>query len=43
MADAVLIHDGGHLHARAEFARLRLRGKDRDLRQREIVEDISGM
>ena len=35
----VMIHHGGHLGARAEFAGLGLRGKDGDLRQREIVEN----
>jgi len=29
--DVVMIYDVGHLGARAQFTRLRLRGKDRDL------------
>ena len=34
-----MIYHGGHLGARAEFAGLSLRGKDRDLRQREVIEN----
>ena len=34
-----MIHHGGHLGARAEFAWLGLRGEDRHLRQREVVEN----
>ncbi len=39
VADAMLVHDGAHLHARAEFAGLRLGAKDRNLRGGEIVEN----
>src|SRR6266478_245014 len=34
-----MIYNSCHFRARAEFARLRLRGKDGDLRQRQIIED----
>ena len=35
----MLVHDCGHLDARAELAALRLRAKDADLRGREILEN----
>ena len=39
VTDPVMVYHAGHLGARAEFAGLGLRGEDRHLRQREVVEN----
>ena len=39
VTNAVLVHDRGHLDARSEFAALRLRAKNTDLRSRQIFEN----
>ena len=41
VTDSALVHHIAHLHARAEFARLRSSGEDRHLRLREIIENNS--
>ena len=42
VAQAVVVDHDGHLDARAEFAGLRLRGENRDLRGREVLQDSLG-
>jgi hypothetical protein len=42
VAQAVIVDYGGHLDARAKLARLGLRGENRDLRSREILENGLG-
>ena len=37
--DPVMVYHGGHLGARAEFARLTLCGKDGDLRERQVIQN----
>ena len=39
VANPFFVHDIGHLRARGELARLRLRAKDRHLRLHEIIEN----